>query len=143
SRSVVHCGTAGTDGASGTFGPEPRVCRIGATGFSDSPEISRSTGGSQPGAKIDRALSRLPAAASRDHALLLDATRRFVNSPWLEVAARSGWTLKELFGLDNSDPQDASIWGLVVGLALAPRLGDIIQSIDGQRAVIGFRNKSH
>jgi hypothetical protein len=87
-------------------------------------------------ADIGAALYRLPAPCAREGASLLEATRQFIASQWFDEAIRCGWAMNELFGLDSFVPLDESAWGLVVGLALAPRKSDEIISIDEETAVI-------
>ena len=86
---------------------------------------------------------RLPAARHANTRRLVAETRKFLESPWWEEAVASGWTLKELFGVDSGAPLDEiSCWGLVVGLAWAPQASDSIALIDGHRAVIRFRSRA-
>ena len=55
-------------------------------------------------------------------------------------ALKCGWTLEELFGVDALAPLERpEQWGLVVGLALAPKPGDVIEHLDAEHAVIRYR----
>ena len=72
--------------------------------------------------RIVAALGRLP--ASRDHSgrRLIVATLTFVRSHWFSEALKYGWSLEALFGVDRNTPLDRyECWGLIVGLALAPK----------------------
>lgn len=93
--------------------------------------------------EIAAAVGRLPAPCHENSRRLLTVTAQFVSSPWFPVALESGWTILELFGIDSYAPlAHCEQWGLVPGLALAPRAGDTIESIDGERAVIFYRSRS-
>jgi len=93
--------------------------------------------------QIAVALGRLPAPCHDSGRRLLSVTRRFAASHWLERALECGWGTLELFGIHDCDPLDRSDqWGLVTGLALDPRPGDTIGSIDEERAVIRYRGRS-
>ena len=89
--------------------------------------------------EISSALDRLPVPCTREGVRLLKTTRHFIASRWFDEAIRCGWGLSELFGLDSFVPLDEAAWGLVVGLALAPRKSDEIISIDEEAAVIRYR----
>jgi hypothetical protein len=97
---------------------------------------SRSARAAVQRTEISAALDRLPVASTREGRLLLSATRQFITSRFFIEAIRCAWTLNELFGLDSFVPLDEAAWGLVVGLALAPRKSDEIISIDEEAAVI-------
>lgn len=90
---------------------------------------------------IGVALGRLPPASDHNGRRLTTATRKFLASPLFNEAIGCGWALEELFGVDCHAPLDIfERWGLVVGLALAPRRNDVIDHIDGECAVIRFRD---
>jgi hypothetical protein len=92
-------------------------------------------------AEIDVALDLLPTSGTPEAAHLLEKTRQFIASDWFGEALQCGWTLHELFGLDSVDPLDEfAAWGLVVGLALAPKEMDEIVSIDKDVAAISYRS---
>lgn len=94
-------------------------------------------------AEIAMALDQLSAPCDENGRRLLQVTQQFVASQWFAVALESGWTTLELFGIDDHAPLDhCEQWGLVTGLALAPRRGDMIESINGERAVIWYRSRS-
>jgi hypothetical protein len=94
-------------------------------------------------AEIATALERLPTPFNEKGRRLPAATEQFVASPWFTVALENGWTMLELFGIDNYAPLDhCEQWGLVTGLALAPRAGDTIDSIDGEQTIIRYRGRS-
>jgi hypothetical protein len=94
-------------------------------------------------ANIAIALDRLDAPCDENGRRLLEVTEQFVTSRWFAVALESGWTTLELFGIHNHAPMlQFEQWGLVAGLALAPRPGDTIKSINGESAVIHYRSRS-
>ena len=127
----VTTGTGGTAGTGGT-----NVCTVLLWQRQSRADAYR--------AEIEAALERLPAPCHDGGRRLLFVTLQFVRSCWLEKALESGWTTLALFGIDNCAPLDlCEHWGLVTGLALAPRLGDRIESIDGERAVIRYRSRSN
>ena len=65
---------------------------------------------------------------------------RFLGSNWFPQALECGWTLEGLFGVDAFAPLERfEQWGLVVGLALAPKPGDMIEHLDAEHAVIRYR----
>ena len=71
---------------------------------------------------------------------LIVETQGFLSSQWFSEALRCGWTLEELFGVDALAPLERpEQWGLVVGLALAPKPGDMIERLDAEHAVIRYR----
>jgi hypothetical protein len=77
----------------------------------------------------------------RDHSgrRLMAETRKFLESRWWVEALTCGWTLEELFGIDSCAPIVCfERWGLVVGLALAPKRGDVIEHLDAKRAAIRY-----
>jgi hypothetical protein len=75
---------------------------------------------------ILRTLDRLPLLLSDAGIQLLVETRKFVRSHWFCEAIVS-------FPL-----QDTEQWGLVTGLALAPKRGDAIEYLDAEHAVIRY-----
>ena len=92
-------------------------------------------------AAIGTALDRLPPAFDHNGRRLATETRKFLTSPLFDEALRCGWSLEELFGVDRGGPWDNyERWGLVVGLAWAPRRKDMIERIDAECAVICFRD---
>jgi hypothetical protein len=89
--------------------------------------------------QIDTSLERLPAPCDHNGRRLISVTQKFLRSPLLSEALRCGWGLVELFGVDERAPLDNyECWGLVVGLALAPRRGDVIELLDAEQAVIRY-----
>ena len=89
--------------------------------------------------RIVAALDRLPAARDHSSRRLIAETRKFLKSPWCTEAIECGWTLEELYGVDETAPMDyVDRWGMIVGLALAPRRGDAIEHLDAQHAVIRY-----
>jgi hypothetical protein len=90
--------------------------------------------------QIAAALKQLPPPRDYNGCRLIAETRRFLSSEWFSEALRCGWTLEELFGIDAHAPLERfEQWGLVVGLALAPKPGDMIENLDAEHAVIGYR----
>jgi hypothetical protein len=89
--------------------------------------------------RIAAALERLPAPCDPNGRRLITVTQKFLRSPWLSEALKCGWGLEELFGVNGKAPFDAyEHWGLIVGLALAPRRGDVIEHLDAEHAVIRY-----
>jgi hypothetical protein len=71
---------------------------------------------------------------------LIAETQHFLGSNWFRQALKCGWTLEGLFGIDGLAPLERpEQWGLIVGLALAPKPGDVIEHVDAEHAVIRFR----
>ena len=92
---------------------------------------------------IGAALGRLPPVSDHNGRRLTTETRKFLTSPLFDKALGSGWSLEELFGVGCGAPLDNfERWGLVVGLAWAPRHNDVIECIDGECAVIRFRDSA-
>ncbi|MFZ4809468.1 MAG: hypothetical protein ACOYLQ_19610 [Hyphomicrobiaceae bacterium] len=90
--------------------------------------------------RITAALERLPSPYDYNGRRLTAVTQDFLRSPWWSEALRCGWRLEALFGVDERAPLDAhESWGLIVGLALAPRRGDVIEHLDAEHAVIRFQ----
>ena len=88
---------------------------------------------------IVAALDRLPVPRDHSGRRLIAETRKFLKSPWWTEAIECGWTLEELYGVDETAPMDyVDRWGMIVGLALAPRRGDAIEHLDAQHAVIRY-----
>ena len=87
--------------------------------------------------RIVAVLDRLPAPRDHSGRRLIAETRKFLESRWWTEAIECGWAPEELFGLDGSAPLDNhERWGMIVGLALAPRPGDAIEHLDAEHAVI-------
>ena len=87
--------------------------------------------------RIVAVLDRLPAPRDHSGRRLIAETRKFLESRWWTEAIKCGWAPEELFGLDGSAPLDNhERWGMIVGLALAPRPGDAIEHLDAEHAVI-------
>ena len=90
--------------------------------------------------RIAAALKELPPPRDHNGRRLIAETRRFLGSNWFPLALECGWTLDELFGVDALAPLERfEQWGLVVGLALAPKPGDMIEHLDAEHAVIRYR----
>jgi hypothetical protein len=90
--------------------------------------------------RIVAALDRLPAPRDHSGRGLIASTLTFLRSRWFSEALKYGWSLEELFGVDGSAPLDNfEQWGLIVGLALAPRGGDVVEHLDAEHAVIRYR----
>jgi hypothetical protein len=88
-------------------------------------------------------LERLPVRRDDNGRRLVATTRRFLDGPWFFEALKCGWILEELFGVDANAPLDHyEQWGLVVGLALAPRHRDVIEHINSEYAVIRYRARA-
>ena len=89
---------------------------------------------------VAAALNALPPPTDLEGLRLIAETQRFLSSEWFSEALKCGWTLDELFGVDALAPLERpEQWGLVVGLALAPKPGDVIEHLDAEYAVIRFR----
>ena len=90
--------------------------------------------------RIAAALKKLPPPRDYNGRRLIAETRRFLGSNWFPLALECGWTLDALFGVDAFAPLERfEQWGLVVGLALAPKPGDMIEHLDAEHAVIRYR----
>jgi len=89
--------------------------------------------------RIINSLDRLPPPHDHNGHRLIAATQKFLKSPWFSEALKCGWSLEELFGVDGSAPLDNfECWGLIVGIALAPKRGDVIERLDTEHAVIRY-----
>lgn len=90
--------------------------------------------------RIAAALKDLPPPRDHNGRRLIAETRRFLGSNWFPLALECAWTLDALFGVDALAPLERfEQWGLVVGLALAPKPGDMIEHLDAEHAVIRYR----
>ena len=91
-------------------------------------------------AHITAALNDLSPPRNYNCRQLITETRRFLDSNWLSQAVKCGWMVDELFGINAVTPLDRhEQWGLIVGLALAPKHGDRIEHLDAKHAVIRYR----
>ena len=89
--------------------------------------------------RIFALLDQLPAPRDHNGRRLIAATQKFLRSPWFSEALKCGWSLEELFGVDAYAPLDNyERWGLIVGIALAPKRGDVIEQLDTEHAVIRY-----
>jgi hypothetical protein len=89
---------------------------------------------------IAAALNALPPPTDLNGRRLIAETRGFLGSNLFPQALKCGWTLGELFGVDALSPLERpEQWGLIVGLALAPKPGDVIEHLDAEHAVIRYR----
>ena len=89
--------------------------------------------------RIVALLDQLPAPRDHNGRRLIAATQKFLRSPWFSEALKCGWSLEELFGVDAYAPLDNyERWGLIVGIALAPKRGDEIDQLDTEHAVIRY-----
>ena len=88
---------------------------------------------------VAAALNALPRPTDLNGLRLIVETRRFLSSEWFSEALKCGWTLEELFGVGAHEPLEHEHWGLIVGLALAPKPGDVIEYLDAEHAVIRYR----
>ena len=89
--------------------------------------------------RIINSLDRLPPPRNDNGRRIIAATQKFLRSHWFSEALKCGWSLDELFGVDGSAPFDNyDRWGLIVGIALAPKRGDVIEQLDAEHAVIRY-----
>jgi hypothetical protein len=89
---------------------------------------------------VAAALNALPQPTDLNGRRLIAETQHFLGSNWFRQALKCGWTLEGLFGVDGLAPLERlEQWGLIVGLALAPKPGDVIEHLDAEHAVIRYR----
>ena len=132
----------------GKFGSKESICTTArAIGEADSgcrPAVRSFTeAGHSPAMAADlrhriaTAMGRLPSPRG---CRLMAETRTFLRSAWFSEALKYGWSLEELFGVDACLPLDnLDHWGLIVGLALAPKGGDVIEHLNAKHAIIRYR----